>query len=67
MTDKWSYQVIADIVAYEQVHGSPKDGAVCMERTMALVPNDIKTVARAMVDASLDDHHKYLYDLDNTE
>jgi hypothetical protein len=62
VTDKWVYQLVSDILAYEEVHGSPKDGAICMHKTLALVPEDVKTVARAMVDASLDDHHKYLYE-----
>lgn len=60
--EKWVYQVVAALSLYEDLHGHPNDGAVCMQKALDIVPDDVKTVARAMVDLKLDDHHGFLYE-----
>lgn len=60
--EKWVYQVVAALSLYEDLHGQTEDGAVCMKRVLDIVPDKVKTVARAMIDLKLDDHHEFLYE-----
>jgi hypothetical protein len=45
---RWVWDMLADLVRYEDTHGHPHDGWPCLESTLSRVPHDVLNAAEVI-------------------
>lgn len=44
----WVIDLVGDLETHEFEHGHPDDGHICLRQTLARVPDDVRSQARAV-------------------